>query len=108
VLITTKHPYEFRNRAQDGQQQAHRLLLIPLREVCTSPDQVAPLLESIFGDIREKRALSQFEFGEKMTAGRQGALVDALILKPNISGIGIDLNRIIEFFRGWKPRQEKL
>lgn len=100
VMITTKHPYEFRDHMPERQQQAHRLLLIPLRGVCTSPEQVAPLLESIFQDIQEKRALSQFKAGERMTAGSDGALVDALILKPNFSGIGIDLNRIVEFFRG--------
>ena len=40
------------------------------------------------------------EVAEEMGAGRAGALVDALILKPNSVGLGIDVNRIIDFFRG--------
>jgi hypothetical protein len=99
ILITTKNPHEFREHCWGQHDLEDRLLLIPLRGVCTSPDDVAPLIERIFSDIEEKRNLSEFEVSETMHAGSSGAVLDALILKPNLSGIGVDLNRIINFFR---------
>jgi hypothetical protein len=102
ILITTKHPSEFRENHWSRRDLADRLLLIPLRRLCKSPSDVAPLIQGIFKDIQEKNALSQFEIAEEMRAGRRGALVDALILKPNFVGLGLDINHIIDFFRGRK------
>ena len=80
ILITTKHPQKFREHGW-SRQQADKLLLIPLRQVCKRP------------------ALPDFEIAEEMRAGRRGAVLDALILKPNFVGLGIDINRVIDFFR---------
>jgi hypothetical protein len=53
----------------------------------------------MFRDIQERRALPDFQIAEEMRAGGRGAVLDALILKPNFVGFGIDINRIIDFFR---------
>ncbi len=74
--------------------------MIPLRGVCKSVEQVAPLIERIFKDIEENKELTHFEVSEQMDKGRAGAVLDALILQPNFAGLGIDINHIIKFFRG--------
>ena len=63
---------------------------------------VADLIAKIFKDIRTNQALADFEVAKTLTNGKRGALVDALILKPNYHGLGLDVNSIIDFFRGKK------
>jgi hypothetical protein len=103
ILITTRHPDEFRQHGRNWRKEralhADRLLLIPLKEVCKSTTDVADLIAKIFKDIRTKQALADFEVAKTLTKGKKGAVVDALILKPNYHGIGLDLNSIINFFR---------
>ena len=103
ILITTRHPDEFRQFGRtwksEGKIHDDRLLLIPLREVCKTATDVADIIDKIFRDIKGKQALADFEVAEKLTKGKKGALVDALILKPNYLGVGIDLNFIIDFFK---------
>jgi hypothetical protein len=41
-----------------------------------------------------------FEIADEMKKGVGGAIVDALVLEPNFAGVGINLNHIIDFFRG--------
>jgi hypothetical protein len=103
ILITTRNPHEFRenSRRDEGRTtKQHPMLLIPLRKACSTTTDVAMLIEKVFRDIQEKKNLSDFEIAKKLSRGQRGALVDALILQPNISGVGIDFNRIISFFRG--------
>lgn len=106
VLITTRNPYQFREsygrRREEGPYPPDRMLLIPLRKACKSSTDVAFLIEKIFRDIREKKSLADFEVGKELSKGKADALVDALILQPNFSGIGIDFNYLIDFFRGKK------
>ena len=96
IMITTCHPTNFREGNQD------RLLLIPLRKICKSSEDLVNLIEKIFKDIEDKKALSDFEVASEMKKGKAGAVVDALILEPNFAGIGINLNYIIDFFSGRK------
>ena len=105
ILITTRHPQDFRKfgdewrKREERKLHADRMLLIPLREVCYSATDVVDLIEKIFRDVKDKKALADFEVAEKLARGKNGALVDALILKPNLSGLGIDLNYIVNFFK---------
>jgi hypothetical protein len=50
----------------------------------------------VFEDITDKKRLSEFDAVKRMKRGVAGALVDAVILQPNVAGIGFDLK---EFFR---------
>ncbi|MEW6734620.1 MAG: hypothetical protein AB1489_25065 [Acidobacteriota bacterium] len=104
ILITTRHPHQFHHYGKDWQKEgklhADRLLLIPLREVCKTTTEVADLIEKIFSDIKKKQALADFAVAREMKKGKGGAIVDALILKPNIQGVGIDLEFIKQFFKG--------
>jgi len=107
IMITTRHPSNFResgrewlNRRKNYPQD--RLLLIPLRKVCKSSEDVVTVIEKIFNDIADKKTLSDFEVVDEMREGKARAVVDALILQPNFAGIGINFNYIIDFFSGKK------
>lgn len=103
ILITTRHPREFRDYDKKARKQANdRLLLIPLRKACKSSSDVTNLIEKIFIDIKEKKTLSDFKVAKELSRGAKGAVVDALLLEPNIAGVGINLNYIIDFFLGRK------
>lgn len=102
VLITTKNPHEFRENhsATSHEGEQHPMLLIPLRDACKTTADVATLIDRLFADIRDGKKLSDFEIGKELTRGRSGALTDALILRPTIGGVGIDLKQIFTWFRG--------
>jgi hypothetical protein len=97
VLVTTKHPQTFREGNWDPADQCDRLLLIPLRGVCRSPGEVAPLLERLFSDIQQKQRLGQFDIAKRMAAGRDGATLDAVVLKPTPDGPGLKLSDALDF-----------
>lgn len=100
IMITTRHPSQFREIGQEWSKKQDRLLLIPLRKVCQSSGEVIQLIEKIFSDIAQKKSLSDFEVAHEMKKGKAGAVLDALILQPNVAGLGININRIIDFFLG--------
>lgn len=97
ILITTKHPLEFRQRSWITGEQGDRLLFIPLRDVCKSPRDVAPFLGRLFSDIQQKRRLSEFEVVDHMVAGRNNAILDAIVLNPTPTGTGLDLIEMANF-----------
>lgn len=78
-------------------------MLIPVRDYCKTATDVVGLVEKIFRDIESKKALDDFSIAKEIRAGNSRSIVDALILQPNITGVGVDLKKIIEFF---KPRKE--
>jgi hypothetical protein len=98
ILITTRHPQDFQLGLVEPSQRGlatDSMLLIPLRKACKSRAEVVPLLQQIFEDIKKKSRLTGFEVAIQLRRGQHGALVDALILEPNISGIGVDLKKIL-------------
>jgi hypothetical protein len=74
------------------------LLLIPVRKVCKSAEDVVELIHRVFEDIKDKKQLSKFRAAKRMRRGVAGALVDAVILQPKVGGIGFDLKKL--FGRG--------
>ena len=100
ILITTRHPRDFRFRLYDadGGNESGRLLIVPLRDVCKGPDDVAPLLDKIFTDVKKKRALRDFVVSELMRAGVGGAVRDAMVLRHASGGRGTSLDTIARFF----------
>lgn len=94
ILVTTRHPDEFRHAtAETGLQ--HSMLLIPLRGICASPQEVIPLVDKIFADIKKRKALPDFAVARELKKGRNGALVDALVLQPSVGGVGVDLKVVV-------------
>lgn len=103
ILVTTLHPRHFGGpQAKQHGAFQDRLLLIPLRDACKSTSDVVRLIESIFKDIKEKKALSHFTVAKTLKEGKAGAVADALILQPNFMGLGLDVKKLVAFFRDGK------
>jgi hypothetical protein len=67
-----------------------------LRKFCKSSNDVVELIRQVFEDIRDKKQLSAFSAAKRMRKGVAGALVNAAILQPNVSGIGFDLKKFFK------------
>jgi len=97
IVITTRHPSTFResfSMLKTDPENRDALLLLPLRKVCNSSEDVADVIRRVFEDIKGKKRLSEFEAAKEMRRGVAGALVDAVILQPKLGGIGFDLKKL--------------
>lgn len=97
ILITTRNPHDFLE--QRVAPTEHNMLLIPLKNICNTATDVIEVVSKIFSDITSKKRLTDFRVAKEIKAGESGALVDAFILQPNISGVGVDLKKIISLFK---------
>ena len=100
ILVTTRHPSTFRESFEpkrSPKESRDALLLIPLRKLCKSAEDVVVLIQRVFEDIKDEKQLSKFRAAKRMRRGVAGALVDAVILQPKVGGIGFDLKK---FFSG--------
>lgn len=104
LLITNKHPFYFMTsetpfRYKDTDAiKAHKhgdmkMILIPFKKVCKTETDVITIVQNVFNDIVQGKDLTNFSIVEKQKSGIGRAIVDSLILQPNISGIGIDLKK---------------
>jgi hypothetical protein len=112
ILITTIHPQRFEIQLQRRRTVDHRkgiadenLVLIPLRGVCANSTEVVTLIERIFRDIAAGKCLSDFSVAKEIKAGGRGAFSDALILRPSIWGMGIDLKELL--VKTWRGQKSK-
>ena len=104
ILITTRHPMEFRDQGfeKDTTGADNAMILIPIKMICSSATEVVALVRRIFADIAEGKALQHFEIADTMEKGANGAITDALILQPNFAGVGVDVKKLFSFLRGAK------
>lgn len=102
LLITTIHPkyFEASNNTQPSVDITDSLIFLKIRDVCKSPEDVIVLLEKIFIDIKERKSIKDFTITRELRKGEHGALVDALILEPNFSGIGVDIKKLVSWVKG--------
>lgn len=109
LLVTNAHPSYFLESHQtfsgrknilrvENEYKEMKMILIPFRKFCTSTPQVISLIERVFNDISKEKGLADFEIAKEMKKGLGRALVDAVVLQPNISGIGFNFNKLIEYF----------
>jgi hypothetical protein len=102
LMITTLHPSYFRDHNSDKDRTAvdDALLLIPLKKVCKSSDEVVELIKRVFTDIKQGKPLSGFRVAKTMKKDGIRRLANAIILKPSISGIGVDVKQVLSVFSG--------
>ena len=98
ILITKKHPDEFRRMGGTWIPGRDYLVVLPLRDQCKTATDVASLIDSIFGDLKAKRPLANFAVAREEHAGLGGAILDAVVLRPSVGGIGIDLKVLLGKF----------
>lgn len=105
ILITNRHPSKFRFRDEfnsvDGKEIEDdlKLIFIPLKKFCHTTSDVVTLVEKLFNDIIRKKDLSDFAISKQSKKGVGRALADSMILQPNISGIGFDFNKFIDYLK---------
>lgn len=110
LMITTIHPSKFKEchpgyRIDDsGPGSADdKMILIPLRAFCKNATEVVALIERLFADIGAGKPLADFAVAKEIRANRAtGAYSDAIILKPTLWGMGIDLKEIV---RTWRSKR---
>ena len=73
ILISTVNPYFFRKfsnvESENKKVNDDLLLLIPLRKICKTEDDVANLIYKVIQDLVEKKKLPDFTIAKEMTAG---------------------------------------
>ena len=97
ILVSTRHPSTFRESfspKRSGHSPEDGLLLIPLRKLCSSPEQVVELVRKVFADIKHGKRLKDFSIAKRIRRGVSGAIVDAVILQPNFAGVGVDVRKL--------------
>ncbi len=97
LMITTLHPKYFKEHNNEWRKTGEiddKLLLIPLKQCCNTTSEVVSLIQKIFTDIESKKSLPDFEVQQELKKDNQRTILDAFILQPNISGIGVDLKRL--------------
>jgi len=99
ILITNKHPASFVGMRGAWDRQGDHLVLIPLRDRCKTPTDVARLIDRIFNDIKASRPLAEFAVAREDRASIKGAILDAVVLRPTVGGFGIDLKALFRRFR---------
>jgi hypothetical protein len=76
-----------------------KMILIPLKKVCSTTTQVVSLIEKIFNDIKNQKDLDDFRIARELKKGIGRALADAVILEPNFAGMGFSFKKMIEYFK---------
>lgn len=100
IMISTLTPtyfHENNHNQRRAEEIDDKLILIPLRSVCETTDDVIKLINSIFNDIKQKKALTGFEVVKTLKKGHGRRFADALILEPNFSGIGINIKKLFNW-----------
>lgn len=101
LMITTLHPKYFLDRDNKQVEKEEipqdKFIFLEISKICQSPKDVLKLLEKIFQDIQNKKAIQDFKIKKELKGGVGKILNDTIILEPNIGGIGINLNSLFKF-----------
>ena len=110
ILVTNAHPSYFlennhgysrgRGLYREQQDSDLKLVLIPLKKFCSTTTEVVALVEKLFADIESGKDLSDFSIAKEAQKGIGSAIVDSIILEPNISGVGFSFKKLGSFLRG--------
>lgn len=113
LLISNNHPSYFRDNnhgagwesgyVRESQHPDMKLIIIPFRKFCKSSTEVVELIQKVFSDIKEQKDLSDFAVAREIKGGHGRAIADAIILEPNVAGVGIDLKKLIGHFFDKRP-----
>ncbi len=102
ILVTNRHPSEFRRRTMDGKNDTEtnlKLVLFPLREHCKNTTEVIELIQKIFAKIKNEENLDDFAITKEKKRGIGRAIVNSILLEPNIAGMGFSFNKLVNYFK---------
>jgi hypothetical protein len=117
LLLTHAHPSFFaREESRESDADMGDLALIPLRQACTTPQDFLSIVGSVFEDLEKGFTLRNFRADkfdilsvpESSMWGEACARVgDALLLQPNVAGVGIDIKKLLTK-RGNRTNQARI
>ncbi len=109
ILVTNAHPAYFRDKNENTsgnknilrveESEDLKLILVPFKRMCATTVEVISIIEKIFQDIADSKDLSAFKIAKEMKKGVGKAIVDAVILEPNFSGVGFDFRKFLKGLR---------
>jgi hypothetical protein len=102
ILITNRHPHLFKESYGNQKTRTEsglKMILIPLKNFCSTTTDVVTLIERLFADIRSHKDLKDFRIQREMKKGFGRAIADALILEPNFAGVGLNFSKLIDFLK---------
>jgi len=102
ILVTNRHPAEFRKRASNENDKAEsnlKMILFPLKKYCKDTTEVVSLIQQIFSSIKLGKDLDNFGVADEKKKGIGGALANSIMLEPNFAGMGFSFNKFINYFK---------
>jgi len=102
ILITNRHPAEFRKRTIKENVKAEenlKMVLFPLKKCCKDTTEVVSLIQQIFTSIKLGKDLANFGIYKEKKKGVGGALANSILLEPNFAGIGFSFNKLINYLK---------
>lgn len=105
ILVTNRHPAEFRKRASSEYNETEenlKMILFPLKKHCKDSTEVVSLIQTIFSKIKNGEDLDNFTITSEKKKGIGGALAHSVMLEPNFAGMGFSFNKFINYFKEQK------
>ena len=106
ILITNRNPHKFKHIYQPGEadpiENDLRLILIPLKRFCKTTTEVIQLVERLFTDIKQQKALKDFRIAKEITKDYRRAKADSIILAPDHGGKEIPIENVISYLQSGK------
>lgn len=109
LMITTVHPKYFieANNKKVSSEINEPLIFIKIRDVCKQPNDVISLIEKIFNDIKDKKEIRDFSITNELRNSKGPRFVDSLILEPNISGLGVNIKKLMAWVKSCMSSLDK-
>lgn len=101
LMITTIHPKYFleaHDKQHYGNLPEDKLIFIEIKKVCQNPNDVINVIQKIMVDIQNKKEIKDFKIKSELKKSVGKRLNECIILEPNIGGLGVNVNKIIENF----------
>jgi hypothetical protein len=73
------------------------MILIPLRKFCRTPTDVVALIERLFIDIKEQKALKDFKIEGQYQKDNRYAMADMITLEPGSNDTEIQIENIVGY-----------
>ncbi len=102
ILVTNRHPSEFRKKAMRENEQPEenlKMILFPLKKYCKDTTEVVSLIQKIFTSIKAGKDLDDFGVMREKRKGIGGALANSILLEPNFAGMGFSFNKFVNYFK---------
>lgn len=107
ILITNRNPHKFKHVYQPGDvepvENDLRLILIPLKKFCKTTTEVVQLVERLFTDIKQQKALKDFRIAKETIKDYRRAKADSIILAPDEGGQTIPMEKVVSYLNSGRP-----